>query len=52
MVERVICYLIGGTVALTVLASVLPRILPAAIVVFVMVIVGRLIFYFTSRDRW
>jgi hypothetical protein len=38
--------------ALLVAAQLLPKLLPAALAIFGMVIVGRLVFYLTRRDRW
>lgn len=47
MIERVITLTIGGTVAVVVLAAVLPRLIPSAAVVFVMVVVGRWVWWYT-----
>jgi hypothetical protein len=47
MIERIVFYLIGGTVALAVLASMLPKIIPSAIVVFTLVVVARVVFWYT-----
>jgi uncharacterized membrane protein YccC len=52
MIEKAITYVIGGTVAAVVLAAVLPKLIPAATVIFIFVIIGRVVFYFTGHNRW
>lgn len=52
MIERAITYIIAGTVATVLLAAVLPKLIPAATVIFVFVVIGRVVFYLTDRNRW
>jgi len=47
MIERIVFFLIGGTLALEILAALLPRIIPAASVLFVLVVVGRAVWWYT-----
>jgi hypothetical protein len=48
VIERIIFYLIGGAVALAMLASVLPKLIPAVSVLFVFFVIGR---YVWARTR-
>jgi hypothetical protein len=44
---RTITLVIGSTVAAVVLAAVLPRLIPTAAVIFVMMMVGRYVWFYT-----
>jgi hypothetical protein len=39
-------------VALQVVAGTVPRLLPAAAIIFTFVVIGRVVFFLTRRDRW
>jgi len=47
MIERVIFWIIGGTLVLSMLAAVLPKIIPAATLIFVFVVIGRVVWWYT-----
>jgi hypothetical protein len=47
MVERVVFWIIGGTFLLSMLAAVLPKIIPAATFIFVFVVIGRVVWWYT-----
>jgi hypothetical protein len=47
--ERLIGFLVTGTVALVVASYVLPRLVEPAIVLFGMAIIGRLVWFYTQR---
>jgi hypothetical protein len=47
MIERVITLMVGGTVAAVLLVAVLPKLIPTATVIFVMVIIGRWVWWYT-----
>jgi hypothetical protein len=47
MIERAVLWLIGGTLALSMLVAVLPTIIPAATAVFVFIVIGRMVWWYT-----
>lgn len=47
MIERLMFWIIGGTLVLSMLAAVLPKIIPAATIVFVFVVIGRVVWWYT-----
>jgi hypothetical protein len=38
--------------AMWVAAGLVPRLLPAAALIFVCILLGRVVFFLTRRDRW
>jgi hypothetical protein len=47
MIERVLTYIIGGTVAAVMLAAVLPKLIPTVAFIFVVTIISRLVWWYT-----
>jgi hypothetical protein len=47
VIERIVLYIIGGTVALTVLAAVLPKLVPSLVILALVTVIGRLVWWRT-----
>jgi hypothetical protein len=47
--DRLIGFLVVGTVALVVAAEILPRLIVPAAVLFGMAVIGRLVWFYTQR---
>ena len=46
-IERAVVLVVAFTIAASVLVSVLPKLLPVAAVIFVLAIIGRLVWWYT-----
>jgi hypothetical protein len=47
MIERVLTYIIGGTVATVLLAAVLPKLIPVAAFMFAVAVILRFVWWYT-----
>lgn len=51
-VGRITAAVVLVVAAMWVAAGIVPRLLPAAALIFAFVLIGRVVFFLTRRDRW